>query len=226
MLHLTKIIIPCALLITVLAACGGGGGAPDTTAPTVDLGPQVDAARHRVTAVFSESMDAATINSSTFTLEDNTGTAVTGTVSYQGVAANFTPNVQLASSATYTATITTDALDVAGNRIANEVRWPFTTASGKIAISWDRNLETAVNRSGGGYKLYYSSISGFDSGDPGVTKINIAYKSGVAAPTSVLIPLDPGTYYIRIAAYSDLNPPGSSSGSVSTLSPQITLNAP
>jgi hypothetical protein len=102
-----------------------------------------------------------------------------------------------------------------------------TTATGaSILVSWDENPETVVNRSGGGYKVYYSSNSGFNPGDVGVTEIDVPYSSGVSAPTSVLISLSPGTYYIRIAAYSALNAPGTSGGSASTVTPQITLTAP
>jgi hypothetical protein len=74
--------------------------------------------------------------------------------------------------------------------------------------------------------VYYSANSGFDPDDGDVTEIPVPWTSGPTAPTSILIPLDPGTYYIRIAAYSALNPPGSLSGSTSTTTPQITLIAP
>lgn len=223
--------------IMMLSACGGGGGGSsdgvadtdevaDTTAPTVFHGPQVNAPRNQVTAVFSEPMDAATINTSTFTLEENSGVAVAGGVSYSGVTAIFTPVALLASSATYTATITTAARDLSGNSAANDFSWTFTTAAGDIQISWDGNSETAVNRPGGGYKVYYSANSGFNPGDGGVTEIDVPYSSGLSAPTSVLIQLSPGVYYMRVIAYSALSPPGASSGSTSTVSPEITLIAP
>ncbi len=219
-------------VLGIIASGGGGGGSSgggetiDTTAPTVSPGVQVNAPRNEVTAVFSEPMNSATVNTSTFTLEDNSGTPVMGGVTYSGVTATFTPNVQLASSTTYTATITTGAKDIAGNPVASDVIWSFTTASGNIQISWDANLETAVNSPGGGYKVYYSSNSGFNPGDVGVTEIDVPYSSGASAPTSVLTPLNPGIYYIRIAAYSALNAPGASGGSVSTTTPQITITAP
>lgn len=219
------------LTLLSLAACGGGGGGtPDTTAPTVSPGTpssaQVNVARNiAVTAVFNESMNGSTVNSSTFTLEDN-GTPVAGGVAYSGVTATFTPAAQLASSVTYIATITTGAQDISGNGVAADVSWSFTTASGNIQISWGANLETAVNRSGGGYKVFYSTSSGFNPGDVGVTVIDVPYSSGVSAPTSVLIPLSPGIYYIRVAAYSALNAPGTSGGSISTATPQILLTAP
>lgn len=211
-------------LLGILASGGGGGGGssddtPDTTAPTVSSGVQVNAARNKVIAIFSEPMNIATLNTATFTLEDNGGNPVTGTVTFSGVTATFTPDVQLASNSTYTVTITTGARDLAGNPIAFEVSWSFTTASGMIQITWDANLETAVNRIGGGYRIYYSSISGFAPGDPGVSEIDVPYVSGALAPTSTVVAFDPGLYYLRIAGYSTLN-------NSANASPQITLDAP
>lgn len=232
--YLRKLLLAGIYMLGVLGiiASGGGGGSSgggetlDTTAPTVSPGVQVNAPRNEVTAVFSEPMNSATVNTSTFTLEDNSGTPVTGGVTYSGVTATFTPNVQLASSTTYTATITTGARDIAGNSVASDEIWSLTTASGNIQISWDANLETAVNSLGGGYKVYYSSNSGFNPGDVGVTEIDVPYSSGASAPTSVLTPLNPGIYYIRVAAYSALNAPGAAGGSISTPTPQISLTAP
>jgi len=225
-----KIILLIGITVWLIACGGGGGGTPDTTAPAVIPGLQVNAPRNEVTAVFSETMNAATINTSTFKLEDNGGTPVDGVVSYSGVTAIFTPATQLANSEAYTVTITTGAQDLAGNGVATDVNWSIATASGDIKISWNENPETAVNRSGGGYKVYYSANSGFDPGDiSGVTEIDVPWTTppGEPAPPSVVTPLSPGIYYIRIAAYSSLNPPGSSSGgSSSAASPQFTLNAP
>ena len=213
-------------VLSLIVACGGGsGGTSDTTAPTVISGPLGDATRNQVIAEFSEVMNAATIDITTFTLEDNVGTPVAGTVAYGGVTAVFTPNVQLANSADYTATITTGVQDLAGNAVAIDVIWSITTASGNIQISFNGNLETAVNRAGGGYKVYYSANTGFDPDDDGVTEKDVPWTSGPTAPTSIVIPLSPGTYYLRMAAYSALGPPGSV-GSTSTTTPQITLIAP
>lgn len=95
-----------------------------------------------------------------------------------------------------------------------------------IKISWNSNPETAVNRTDGGYKVYYSSNSGFAISDSGVTQVDVPYSSGVTAPTSTQLQLFSGTYYIRIIAYSALDAPGTSGGSVSTATPQTTLVVP
>lgn len=99
---------------------------------------------------------------------------------------------------------------------------PVTSFS-TVQISWNSNPETAVNQSGGGYMVYYSSNSGFDISDTGVTEIDVPYSSGATAPTSTQVQLLPGTYYIRIIAYSVLNAPDTSGGSTSTATPQTIL---
>lgn len=81
----------------------------------------------KATATFSEAMDAASINATTFTLKQGS-TAVPGTVTYSGSTATFTPSAALSGSTTYTATITTGAKDPSGNALAANYAWNFTTA--------------------------------------------------------------------------------------------------
>ena len=79
-------------------------------------------------------MDPLTINTSTFTLKQGT-TAVSGTVAYSGTTATFTPSNVLAPSITYTATITTGAKDLAGNALAANTVWSFTTAGATSGLA-------------------------------------------------------------------------------------------
>src|SRR5439155_72612 len=81
-----------------------------------------------INAAFSEAMDPLTITPITFTLKQGT-TAVAGTVSYAGVTATFIPASALASLTTYTAMITTGARDLAGNALAADFSWSFTTGA-------------------------------------------------------------------------------------------------
>lgn len=100
-----------------------------------------------ITATFSEAMIASTITAATtFTLKQGT-TSVAGTVSYTGTGniASFTPSSNLLAGTTYTATITTAAKNLAGNSIANNYVWTFTTSTIPTIISTDPlNLATGV----------------------------------------------------------------------------------
>ena len=79
-----------------------------------------------ITATFSENMDASTLNTDTFLLNDGTNNFA-GTVSCVGETATFTPTTALSYSTTYTVTITTQAKDPAVNPLQSEHTWTFTT---------------------------------------------------------------------------------------------------
>jgi hypothetical protein len=105
------------------------GAGADVTAPTVISTIPVRAAtgvpiNQAISATFSKAMDPATITTTTFTV-----TGVTGTVTYSGVTAVFTPTSNLAAGTLYTATITTGAKDLAGNALAVNYTWTFTTSA-------------------------------------------------------------------------------------------------
>jgi hypothetical protein len=108
----------------------------DITPPTVISTVPADGATGvsntaPITAKFSEPMEIASINSSTFTVKTTSGgAAVAGVVTYDNASstATFTPSSSLASSTSYTATITTGARDVSQNNMAAAKVWTFTTA--------------------------------------------------------------------------------------------------
>jgi len=111
------------------------GSALDTTAPeklsTIPSAGSVDTAVNTpITVVFSETMNPASINSVSFTLSAG-GSGVAGTVSCIGTTAVFAPTRSLLFSTAYSARITSAAVDLAGNALAADVAWNFTT--GKAA---------------------------------------------------------------------------------------------
>jgi hypothetical protein len=117
----------------VVLTTNGLGEPCDTTAPTVSSTIPANAAtgvpiNRQLVVVFSEAMNSNTITTTTFTLQQGT-TTVTGTVSYVGVTAIFTPATALTTNTVYTATITTGAKDVASNALASDFVWSFTTGS-------------------------------------------------------------------------------------------------
>ena len=81
-----------------------------------------------IATTFNEVMDPLTINTATFTLMEG-ATPVSGTVSYTGVTATFNPFSTLAPYTLQTATITTGARDLAGNALAADFVWSFTTGT-------------------------------------------------------------------------------------------------
>jgi hypothetical protein len=84
-----------------------------------------------------------------------------------------------------------------------------------VQLDWTANREAAVNRAGGGYRIYYSTVQGFALAD--ATMVDVPYQAGDQAPTSAALELEPGTYYFRITAYSGLNPDGSEASQEATL---------
>ena len=120
----------------------------DATPPTVQTivpasGATAIATSSKVTATFSEAMNASTITSSTFTVKQGT-TAVAGAVSYSGTSATFTPSAALTGGLVYTATITTGATDAAGNAIASSYSWNFTTVATAVLTSFATQISPIV----------------------------------------------------------------------------------
>lgn len=125
------------------------GTTTDTTAPTVNSTIPLDAAtgvaiNGTINATFSEAMSAATITASTITLNQGT-TPVSGVVTYVGTTASFKPASNLLASTLYTATITTGVKDLAGNALAANKVWSFTTGTTTAAGPAPVLLGTAGN---------------------------------------------------------------------------------
>lgn len=85
----------------------------------------------RVNATFDGPMDPATVNGTTFTVTGSGNTPVAGLVLYAAVGntATFNPAGNLAPNTQFTATVTTGATDVAGNPLAANFVWTFTTGA-------------------------------------------------------------------------------------------------
>jgi N-acetylneuraminic acid mutarotase len=82
-----------------------------------------------ITALFSEEMNASTINETSFKLVDNTGNLISGSVTYRDKTATFTPDDDLDGFTAFTARITTGVKDVSGNRMAATYVWNFSTGA-------------------------------------------------------------------------------------------------
>ena len=104
---------------------------------------------------------------------------------------------------------------------------PVTCTGGTpITVTWAANKETAVNMAGGGYIVYFSASTGFNPGDANVCSQAVPYVMGALAPTTTIIHPSAGTLYVRIAATSALDAPGTTGGSESVASAQTTVAVP
>ena len=106
----------------------------DIIPPTVTLVDPTNtetsvATNRKLIASFSEDMDPFSLTPSTFKLYRGT-TAVLGAVEVVGQSAVFRPTANLAANTLYTATITTGVNDMAGNALAANYVWTFTTGAG------------------------------------------------------------------------------------------------
>ncbi|MFB3105261.1 MAG: Ig-like domain-containing protein, partial [Pseudomonadales bacterium] len=89
-----------------------------------------------VRADFSENLSSSSVDSTSFIVEDQTGTTVPGIVRYtlEGQInipshATFTPNESLQFGTTYTVRLTTAITDSHGNSLADEFTWSFKTVA-------------------------------------------------------------------------------------------------
>lgn len=110
----------------------------DTSPPTVTSADPANGATevrieavgpnsHPLVVTFSEAMDPATITASTFTLKHGT-TIIPGGITSTSTTATFRPSGNLTSSTNYTATVTTGIKDAAGNALASNYTFSFTSA--------------------------------------------------------------------------------------------------
>jgi hypothetical protein len=137
--------IVALLLIALMAGCKKHETGLRPTSTSTDPEKNVTGVprNQAVSITFSEAMDPATINASTFTLMQGAN-AVPGVVTYSGTTATFTPSNVLAAATLYTATVTTGAKALSGNSLAANVVWSFTTGGTTSALAVV-NLGSSIN---------------------------------------------------------------------------------
>jgi hypothetical protein len=88
-----------------------------------------------------------------------------------------------------------------------------------IQVQWSASSESAVNSTGGGYKVYYSTCTDFTVTEA-CGNVDVPFVSG-SAPTSKQINGFPnGTYYFKVVSYS------TTTGTTSSLSSAVTVAVP
>jgi hypothetical protein len=121
------------LIIVSVTACGGrfvevGLGSPSVTATSPNNGATNISVNLRVTATLSEAMDPATIDGSSFTLQQGEA-AIAGLVTYEASTneASLDPLNPLLPATVYTARLSAGFRDAQGNSLADDFVWSFTT---------------------------------------------------------------------------------------------------
>jgi hypothetical protein len=158
-----------------------------------------------IAATFSEAMGPLTITNLTFTVA-----GVSGTVTYNAITkiATFTPASNLAANTTYTATITTGAKDLAGNALASDYVWSFTTATTSCTTPVALGAAASFGSFGGGAGMTNQGILTVVNGDIGTTGASTTmtgFRDSVGDIYTVTT-LNDGMVNGRI--YTDAPPPG------------------
>ena len=156
------------------------GSTSDITPPTVTAISPTDGSigvclTRTVSATFSEPMDAATISTSTFRVTDN-GVAVAGSVSYDAPSrvASFvaTNPAGFAASRSFVVTISsgnTGVKDLAGNPLAVDRVWGFTTGTQPCASPVNLGSAASFGAFGGGAGVTNQGINTVVNGNLGTT---------------------------------------------------------
>jgi myo-inositol-hexaphosphate 3-phosphohydrolase len=139
-----------------------------------------------VRATFAEAMDAATLNTTTFTLaRADDGSPVTASVSYDAGTrtAILRPSSPLPAGAPYRAKVSTGAKDVGGNALAADKVWSFATSTQPPPTGVRReSTSTAVNGTATG-TVRIATPAGTAPGD--VLVACLALNGGTLAGTGV-----------------------------------------
>ena len=166
-----RLFLYAGLLVAVLSVggCGGGGGGGNNgggggggggPGPSVTATNPVNTANgaaltQSIVAVFSQALNATTVNDGSFTLTGPSG-PVNGTVALVDNAVHFTPLAALAFNTDYTARLTTAIQDTAGKPLAADYVWRFNTGH-KIAAG---GAHTCARLDDGRVKCWGDNSSG------------------------------------------------------------------
>ena len=156
------------------------GALGDITPPTVVVVSPIDTGSNicrtkSVGATFSEPMDAATLNATTFTVTD-AGVAVAGTVSYDAPSqvATFVPTAAtgFAASRSFIVTIASGVSgvkDLAGNALAANRTWTFSTGTQACLSAVNLGTAASFGAFGGGAGVTNQGINTVVGGNLGST---------------------------------------------------------
>ena len=205
---------------------------PDTSAPTLMAwGPAGGGALLSVNAAvtFTEQMNPATINTSTFELRDPSGAVVPATVTYNDIlrTATLDPLGALAYLKTYSVVVRGGTsgprvMDLAGNSLAMNASWNFTTAAAPTPAQGPGGPILVVTAASSPYSRYYAEILRAE----GLNVFGVADISSISAST--LNPYDVvilGEMPITAAQATVLSTWVDRGGNLIAMRPDATLSA-
>ena len=135
-----KYAVISSILAVTLGGCGGGGGGDGANSSIVASVSPANGATGvsrsaAVTATFNTDIFAKTVSEASFSLAAKE--PVDGTVSFDALAnrTTFTPTQELSMLTSYTATLSTDITDLAGDGLSEVYSWSFTTADGALTTT-------------------------------------------------------------------------------------------
>ncbi|MBF0500299.1 MAG: Ig-like domain-containing protein [Candidatus Riflebacteria bacterium] len=187
---------------------------PTVTSTNPANGASGVAVTSNITANFSGVMDPSTINTATFIVTGPGGTSVSGTVSYGGQTANFTPISNLAFGTTYTATITTGSKNLTGNALAANYTWSFTSVPAPKLMSV-RATQDIITPNQINVSFYDASgtqltTSGFVAGGAPLSPTNFSFvesfdlKTGTNGPTTYAVVATPTSWSVGGTSGKDI----------------------
>jgi hypothetical protein len=185
------------------------GAPPQVVGVTPANGATAVAVSTAVTATFNETVDAATVTGTTFTLANNAG-AVSGTVSLSGTVATFQPASPLAAGTRYTATVTTGVKNTAGVPLAAPFTWSFTTTgtapsvtavsplANATGVATNATLTVTFDRAMDLASVTTASVTLVGPGGAVAGTVTLSGTTAVFAPNALLAPST--TYTATVAA--------------------------
>jgi hypothetical protein len=162
-----------------------------------------------LTVAFNEAMDAATINTDTIELRDPSNNLVPATVGYDAISytVTLTPGANLAKSTTYTARVKSGdsgVKDVAGNAIASDYTWSFTTEipdaiPPTVTSVSPVNAATGVRVGSNAWVIFSEAM------DPGsISTATIELRDPSDNPVSASVSYYPGSYTATLTPGANL----------------------
>lgn len=184
------VILPFTL---IMVGCNGGGTSENIQPTISSISPNdgaIGSVDGGISIAFSKPMDCVSLNSGGFVLADTNNVPVPGNLTCEASMVTFTPELPMEADRAYTASLTTQAVDINGNALAYGRNWSFTTKR-----AW--RDATLIEHDDSGFLLSISpkvasdrfgnAIAVWGQGMPNTTRIlSCRYSSGagwgVAAP--------------------------------------------